>query len=1168
MVDLGGLQYAFAHDPYVPANRRPFGACKCSASVWLELDADASVRDGVQEVWLEVFDSRSDALRDGLADASGESVPFGDDGVIAEGSSEDPLSAQWTRYPMDECEQGYSVSLPLPDQPTVIYYRFRVKMGDDELLYAKREDGRSTAGSVTMADAPSATPEASGFQITVYDPSFQTPDWFKGKVMYQIFPDRFARGQRGILSEGLESHERRGWPVKVHVDWNEPPDWEEPYEPVDFYGGTLQGIEESLDYLESLGIDVLYLNPICEARSNHRYNTGDYEAVDPILGDWEAFESLARAAGERGMRIVLDTVLSHTGSASRYFNLDDSYDSLGAAQSEDSPFRDWYDFLSTSPYAPYRCWWNDPTLPEIEELNPSWQSFMLGRRSAGEGEVPSFEDANEAEAGVLGTWISRGAGGVRLDVADEIPDEALEQVRACVKAADAQALIIGEVWEDATNKESYGSKRTYALGRSLDSVMNYPLRQALLDFALRNIDAQQLVAFLKTQQMNYPKPFYFACMNLLSSHDVERVRSVLDLGYQFRDLTRSEQVELVGSISEEADWRGASLQKIIALLMYMLPGIPCVYYGDERGLQGGRDPFCRATFPWDGQRADCGISLEGFYRRIARLKHSDEVLGEGDAVFYSYMRDIACVMRLSHEGEVGSGAFICIANMSERPVRIALDLLRERAGLSKRQKHWVRHYARDARCIFSTNEWAFSQPASIEDGMLDCCVDAQQACVIQLNPGMDKPLEPGRGVICHITSVPNPSQDGKNKAHGKLGTPAKRFVDWLAEQGYRYWQILPLNPTDEFGSPYAGLSAFAGNVRLVNEAELPEFDEDAYKAFRESNADWLVPYATFVAIKKLVGERPWRLWPSKYKEYDSDLASAPELAIEVEAECRRQFDFERQWEELHAYAKRKGIRIIGDMPMYVSADSADAWAYKRYLALDEDGNVAYQGGVPPDSFSAEGQLWGNPTYDWEALEENGFDWWIWRLRRMFHLYDYVRLDHFIGFSAYYRIPAGASALEGEWVDGPGLRLFQRACEELGPLPVVAEDLGLLTPESRQLVAQAGFAGMDVIQFFDQDPLDGWHVQPRKMAFTSTHDTQTLVGWAKSRYCHGLDEEEAASKAKEIAKRLRSHVLRSTAKVKMESLQDVLELDDSARMNVPGTCGENWTWQASPSMYRN
>ena len=427
---------------------------------------------------------------------------------------------------------------------------------------------------------------------------------------------------------------------------------------------------------------------------------------------------------------------------------------------------------------------------------------------------------------------------------------------------------------------------------------------------------------------------------------------------------------------------------------------------------------------------------------------------------------------------------------------------------------------------------------------------------------LGKRLDGGMGVLAHITSLPASGPSRGEKRAGTLGAQARAFVDQLAEAGVRYWQVLPVNPTDAFGSPYAGISAFAGNPLLIDAEDVSAIaareprDTAAYQSFREREASWLEPYAAFMTLRQKLGpEKPWQTWPREYRAYDPATIHADDgLAASAEGWRRIQFAFDEQWRALRSYANERGVQIIGDMPIYVSGDSADTWANPGIFQLNENGEPDAVAGCPPDAFAAEGQKWGNPLYDWDALREGGYDWWLRRIGRALDLYDVVRLDHFIGFERYYAIPAGEKATEGSYRPGPGLGFFEAAREAFGPLPIIAEDLGLITPGVRALIAACGFPGMDVVQFVDGgDPLAGYQPRPNKIAYTGTHDNQTLVGYAAARY-PGLDAAEASA---EIMRK----ALASNARICIVPLQDVLGLGDEARMNTPGTAEGNWRWQA-------
>ena len=423
-----------------------------------------------------------------------------------------------------------------------------------------------------------------------------------------------------------------------------------------------------------------------------------------------------------------------------------------------------------------------------------------------------------------------------------------------------------------------------------------------------------------------------------------------------------------------------------------------------------------------------------------------------------------------------------------------------------------------------------------------------------------RPMEPGLGVLAHITSLP--SETGC----GTLGAPARAFVDWLAEAGACYWQVLPVSPTDEFGSPYAGISAFAGNTLLLDEGGGEAGERavaaapDEYRAFCEREADWLDSYACFMALREHVGNgKAWQEWPEEFRRFDQTVIEGDkELASSVESYRRQQFAFESQWKALRDHAAKRGVKIIGDMPIYVSADSADVWAHPELFQLGSDGKPEVVAGCPPDAFAVEGQIWGNPVYDWGAMCADGYRWWLRRLQRAFDLYDFVRLDHFIGFSRYFSIPVGSKATEGAYRLGPGFPFFRLAREKLGQLPVIAEDLGLLTPRVRALVADCGFLGMDIIQFADGgDPLVSYEPRPEKIVYSGTHDNQTLLGFVRDRY-PDEDEDDAAIALIEM-------VVSSSAPVCIVPLQDLMMLGDEARMNVPGVAEGNWAWQADIAM---
>ncbi len=543
---------------------------------------------------------------------------------------------------MEKTEGGFSVSFSAPSEPVVLWYYFELYKWGEAAYYGLPLNAKSGQGELSES-RPGA------FQITVFDRDFETPEWFKKSVMYQIFPDRFARED---AKRGAEYHAKMGRRVRMHENTDEKPEYlplegERFYEPCDFYGGALRGIEKKLPYLKELGVTVVYLNPIFEAASNHRYDTADYMKVDPILGENADFERLCGAASALGINIMLDGVFSHTGSDSVYFNKKGNYETVGAFQGESSPYYKWYTFESFPDR--YKCWWGFDSLPEVNEHDPSWQEYIYNK--------------------VLPYWLDEGARGYRLDVADEIPDDVLCGIRRAVKGKDGDAVVLGEVWEDATTKQSYGSRRKYALGKALDSVMNYPLRRALIDFLLYKTDAHALASFLLFQRLNYPAPMYYSLMNLLSSHDVDRIRSVLSSGLEGKELSREQQASFI--VTDAQDARGAALQKLCALLQFSLPGVPAVYYGDELGMKGFSDPFNRGFFKKEG------VSLADYYSELARIRREDPVLSLGEASFFAPSPDVLCVLR-EKDGE----AVLAVLNRSEEEKSVVCDILKNNRGLS------------------------------------------------------------------------------------------------------------------------------------------------------------------------------------------------------------------------------------------------------------------------------------------------------------------------------------------------------------------------------------------------------------------------------------------------------------------------------------------------------
>ena len=513
----------------------------------------------------------------------------------------------------------YSTRLRMPGEPGLLFYWFEIRFerGHGDVPGSRYLIGPSDRlggeGSTSLLP-PEFVSDTAGdrhpFQITVFDPNFHAPDWVKGAVVYQIFPDRFSRGSEFSLEEAKKA--RQDASRILHAEWNEDVDYLGlpgfGYTASDFFGGTLAGIRENLDRLVSLGAGVLYLNPIFESRSNHRYDTADYRRVDPLLGDESEFRALCAKAAEIGIRIVLDGVFSHTGDDSRYFNRLGHYDDVGAYQEAEgkglSPYRSWYGIRKTEDgRLLYDSWWGFENLPAVHENDLSFREFLFGAD------------------GVLRFWLERGVSGFRLDVSDELPDGFLREFRACVRLIREDAYTLGEVWEDASRKVSYGAYRDFLLGRTHDAVMGYPFREALLGWLNDEFDAAVMDRRLESIRENYPAESFHSAMTLLGSHDVVRAMTALS------GLTDPGDRAIQASTQmDEAQRKLARARLCIAAAFQMTyPGAPSIYYGDETGMEGFRDPFNRGTYPWG--RED-GILLAVF-QDLGSLRAKTPVLRTG-----------------------------------------------------------------------------------------------------------------------------------------------------------------------------------------------------------------------------------------------------------------------------------------------------------------------------------------------------------------------------------------------------------------------------------------------------------------------------------------------------------------------------------------------------------
>lgn len=436
------------------------------------------------------------------------------------------------------------------------------------------------------------------WQLSCIPADFQTPDWAKGAVMYQIYPDRFFRKGTCDTTGKLE-------PFWLHDDWYEQPHYlpDEHGEVLnnDFFGGNFKGIQEKLPYLKSLGVSILYLNPVVMAYSNHRYDAADFKRPDPLLGTEEDYRELCEAAHGLGMRVIFDGVFSHTGNNSVYFDAKGIFGG-GAVSDPDSPYRSWYQFQHYPDK--YLSWWDFYTLPCVDKSNPGYINYII-----------------EDEDSVLAHWMGLGVDGFRLDVVDELPEDFVLKLKRRIRRIRSDAFLIGEVWEDASNKIAYGVPRRYFANGELDSAMNYPWQKAIIRFLRQEEDGAALGEVIMTIAENYPPQVLSCVMNVLGTHDTPRILNALST-----DVSGDRMRNGKRHLSAEERKLGLQRLRLAATLEFTLPGIACIYYGDEAGMEGFADPFNRYCFPW-GREDE---SLQDFYRRLSRLKTQTPALKDGD----------------------------------------------------------------------------------------------------------------------------------------------------------------------------------------------------------------------------------------------------------------------------------------------------------------------------------------------------------------------------------------------------------------------------------------------------------------------------------------------------------------------------------------------------------
>lgn len=556
------------YDPFKTEYKDPFGAVCCGAKVSFTLRTEPEVT----AVSMLIFREFADVHEILPLTAAGE----------------------------ENGRRLYRAYYTAPDAPELVWYFFRLETADG-------------AQELSCGSEP--------FQLTVYEAANHWPDWYGEGVSYQIFPDRFRRTH---ISDASKMVGKR----QVHTDWNAPMLYEarqeEPQWCYDFYGGNLRGITEKLDYLQSLSVGTLYLCPIFESSSNHRYNTADYRRIDPMLGNEADFRLLCAEAHKRGIRVMLDGVFNHSGHDSRYFNALGFYDEPGAAQSKDSPYYPWYHFQRWPDL--YDAWWGIPSMPAANELNDSYADFIV-----------------RGEDSVVRHWLRLGADAWRLDVADELPDEFIAMIRSAMEEEKPDSFLLGEVWEDGSNKIAYSRRRRYLLGRECHGLMNYPFRRAALEY-LRGGDAADFFDSMETLREHYPPKTFYSLMNFLSTHDTPRMLTLL--GVRPEDSPEEKADRAAFRLSAEQRTLAEERLRLGVLLLYCFPGSPLLYYGDEAGMEGFEDPFNRGTYPWGGEDPD----LLQFHRKAGALRSSRVSLRKGDLRYVTAAEHILAFTR-SFEGE-------------------------------------------------------------------------------------------------------------------------------------------------------------------------------------------------------------------------------------------------------------------------------------------------------------------------------------------------------------------------------------------------------------------------------------------------------------------------------------------------------------------------------------
>ncbi len=1129
------------HNSYNLEYREPFGAVTCCRRVLLRLKTFSTAM--VEACFLRIWNGDSEII-----------IPMPK--TCSQQNSEHEYFIYTAVY-----EGQYEV----PCKPGLIWNYFIVKAGHCTYYYGNNSRRLGGEGGIWEHEPPA-------YQITVYEQS-KIPEWYKRGIIYQLIVDRFYRS-RCLL------YPRKN--ALLHYNWNDRPiyikdelgritNW-------DFFGGNLIGIIKKLPYFKELGVSILYFNPIFDSPSNHKYDTADYHKIDPMYGDAQVFKQLIDTAKEYGISIILDGVFSHTGSDSIYFNKYSNYPGIGAYQSPESQYFPWYKFDIYN--EKYKCWWGFDNLPEVEEMNPSYRQFIYG-----------------SDNSIVNKWLSFGVAGWRLDVADELPDEFIEELRQVISKSNPEAVIIGEVWEDASNKISYGKLRKYLLGKELDSTTNYPFRDIFLRFVLGIDDSNIVHQKVMSLCENYPPHSFYAAMNLIGSHDTPRILTLLGEAPDEASLTNTEIKNF--SLAPNARKLAVQRLKLLSLVQMTFPGVPCIYYGDEAGVEGYSDPDNRRTFPWGNEDRE----ILDWYRRIIRIYREYEVLNTGEFKSFFFDPDVYGFFRIGPKEDI----LILINRNLVKPktVNIVPELSKYSFTIDLLTGELLAAETYNALEINSLGGRVLLGGKKAPDNL-----GLKRSC----------------GVLLHISSLPSA------RGTGDLGKEAYNFIDLMAETGQSLWQVLPLNPISYGDSPYQSESVFAGNpdfisfdlmiteglltlteihqkyeeansLNIVHSLSLQDTKEikrkllrvayqrfiiklgnnlrgtadsdyishKKFSEFLNNNKYWLDDYVLYRALKNHFNEIPWYDWETEIKDRNnSKLADYTTLLKnEIGFTDFLQYTFFFEWEALKKYANSKGILLIGDISHFVAADSCDVWVNRNLFALDKHGKPAKIAGVPPDYFSKTGQLWGNPVYDWKAMADDNYAWWKKRIQLGLELFDYIRLDHFRGFEAYWEVDAEEKTAEnGRWIKGPGKRFFESLINVFGQCPFIVEDLGVITTETRILKQIFGFPGTKVLQFSSLTEVSE-DSDTNFVFYTGTHDNNTLLGWYEENFA-----EDSANLNGGILKNIhnRNACIKIIEKVYLSQaawvilpMQDILFLEEEARMNVPGTTNGNWQWRLDKNL---